>query len=170
MGTVLAYQSSNIQMTKPLFHITVVDDNPVYLMMIRKYLCSLGFEHIDCIQDSTTGIINNCRVPHLIFLDYCMPEADGLQVLKQIKRLYPEVPVVFLSGQTDMEVAMMAMKCGAYDYIVKNSNEFKRIEEVIYKVFDEAARGTINGFSTTNHWYGKPSDKLEAEDTLIFQQ
>src|ERR1043165_4157472 len=53
-------------------------------------------------------------------LDYRLGESDGLEVLRQLKRSEATVPVIFLTGQGDEEIAVEAMKAGATDYLLKS--------------------------------------------------
>jgi two-component system nitrogen regulation response regulator NtrX len=61
------------------------------------------------------------RRPHLVILDIWLQGSrlDGLEVLSQIKRAYPDLPVVIISGHGNIETAVTAIKRGAYDYIEK---------------------------------------------------
>eukprot|EP01035_Chromulina_nebulosa_P030702 gene30702-40824_t len=61
------------------------------------------------------------RRPNLVFLDIWLQgsKLDGLQLLEQIKRDHPEVPVVMISGHGNIETAVAAIKRGAYDFIEK---------------------------------------------------
>ncbi len=55
----------------------------------------------------------------LALLDYKMPQLDGLQTLREIRRLYPEVPVVMMTAYGTIETAVTSMKEGALDYLTK---------------------------------------------------
>ncbi|MFN8142804.1 MAG: response regulator [Bacteroidia bacterium] len=73
------------------------------------------------------------KPPIPVVLDYHLDSSDptamnGLQVLKKIKEQFPEVPVIFLSGQEKAEIAANTMKYGAYDCVVKNESAFHRLE------------------------------------------
>ncbi len=61
------------------------------------------------------------RRPHLVILDIWLQGSrlDGLEVLSVIKRTYPDLPVVIISGHGNVETAVTAIKRGAYDYIEK---------------------------------------------------
>ena len=59
------------------------------------------------------------EVPDLVFLDIWMPGMDGLEALAEIKRQWPELPVVMISGHGTIETAVKATKLGAYDFIEK---------------------------------------------------
>ncbi|HUX00301.1 MAG TPA: sigma-54 dependent transcriptional regulator [Phycisphaerae bacterium] len=55
----------------------------------------------------------------VVILDYRLPDADGLEVLDRMRRQWPEVPTIFMTGFTDIEVAIQAMQRGAFDYVSK---------------------------------------------------
>ncbi len=61
------------------------------------------------------------RKPHLVILDIWLQGSrmDGLEVLNQIKKRHPEMPVVIISGHGNVETAVTAIKLGAYDYVEK---------------------------------------------------
>lgn len=61
------------------------------------------------------------RKPHLVILDIWLQGSrmDGLEVLNQIKKRHPELPVVIISGHGNVETAVTAIKLGAYDYVEK---------------------------------------------------
>jgi two-component system, NtrC family, nitrogen regulation response regulator NtrX len=58
-------------------------------------------------------------IPDLIVLDVWLPGMDGLQALEEVKRLHPELPVIMISGHSNVETAVRATKLGAYDFIEK---------------------------------------------------
>lgn len=55
----------------------------------------------------------------LVLCDIKMPKMDGVEVLQEIKKMKPEIPVVMISGHGDLETAVNTMKLGAFDYISK---------------------------------------------------
>jgi DNA-binding NtrC family response regulator len=58
----------------------------------------------------------------VVILDVKMPGMDGIQTLQEIKRLYPLVEVVMLTGHGTIETAIDGMKLGAFDYLLKPTN------------------------------------------------
>ncbi|MDJ0841420.1 MAG: response regulator [Acidobacteriota bacterium] len=55
----------------------------------------------------------------LVLLDYVLPEMDGLAVLEIIRKHYPLLPVLFMTGHNSLHNAMSALKAGAADYLTK---------------------------------------------------
>ncbi len=68
----------------------------------------------------------------VVVLDVKMPGMDGIQALREIKRRYPLVEVVMLTGHANVEVAIQGMELGAFDYLMKPMD----IDELLYKVED----------------------------------
>jgi len=66
----------------------------------------------------------------VMFLDYSLPGRDGLEVLEEIRRGEVPPPVVMVTGRGDEQVAVKAVKSGAYDYVVKAEGYLQRLPVV----------------------------------------
>jgi len=101
--------------------ILIVDDEADIRELVAGILEDEGFETRTA-RDSDQALaeISNRR-PSLVFLDIWLQgsKLDGLQLLEQIKRDHPELPVVMISGHGNIETAVAAIKRGAYDFIEK---------------------------------------------------
>ena len=78
----------------------------------------------------------------VVFLDYSLPGRDGLEVLEEIRRGEAPPPVVMVTGRGDEQVAVVAMKGGAYDYMVKGEGYLHRLPVVAQRAM-EADRLTM---------------------------
>src|SRR5919204_3485035 len=101
--------------------ILIVDDEADIRELVAGILDDEGFSTRTA-RDSDTAlaeIVN--RRPNLVFLDIWLQgsKLDGLQLLEQIKRDHPDLPVVMISGHGNIETAVAAIKRGAYDFIEK---------------------------------------------------
>jgi DNA-binding response OmpR family regulator len=84
----------------------------------------------------------------LVFLDLKMPETNGLDLLAEIRKIYPEMPVVILTAHATLESAIEAVRQGASDYLLKPIDPqkiFARTEEVIQKETRSRRRREIVG-------------------------
>src|SRR6476659_7204594 len=63
----------------------------------------------------------------LVITDYQLRWSDGLEVVRQVKRLWPQVPVVMFTGTGSEEIAVEAMKAGLDDYVIKSPRHFARL-------------------------------------------
>src|SRR5271165_2599117 len=101
--------------------ILIVDDEADIRDLVAGILDDEGFSTRTARDsDSALGEIANRR-PHLVFLDIWLQgsKLDGLQLLEQVKKDHPDLPVVMISGHGNIETAVAAIKRGAYDFIEK---------------------------------------------------
>ncbi len=100
--------------------ILIIDDEPVYLELMVELLQNSGYENIFS-ENDPLKVINILKKNNidLVLLDMYMPEMNGLQVLEQIHLSFPQVPVIMITAVDEIEVALEAIKLGAYEYITK---------------------------------------------------
>lgn len=101
--------------------ILIVDDEADIRMLIRGILEDEGYEIRDAGDSESAFDIMRDRRPSLVILDIWLQNSklDGMEMLDVIKRDYPLVPVVMISGHGNIETAVNAIKLGAYDFIEK---------------------------------------------------
>lgn len=98
----------------------VVDDEPHIREAIRKGLTLIGEYEVMIAENGREAIDQlERRFFDLVLTDLKMPEMDGIELLKMIKGIRPEIPVIVMTGYGSIEVAVEAMKIGANDFITK---------------------------------------------------
>lgn len=96
-----------------------VDDDETFSKVMKKELSRMGYSVI-CASRGETAIRElKKRNFDIIILDIKMPGIGGLNTLKSVKEMDPEVEVIMLTGRATIESAVESMKMGAYDYITK---------------------------------------------------
>ena len=104
--------------------ILIVDDERDIRELISEILIDEGYQTKLC--GSADGCLQELKksVPGLLILDIWLKdnEMDGIDILVKAKRDYPQVPVVIISGHGNIEIAVAAIKQGAYDFIEKPFN------------------------------------------------
>ena len=114
----------------------LADDDALYLKALEiEFLQNTDFE----VETFATGellIEKLSEEPDLIILDYHLDGIDkdamnGLNVLKKIKVINQKIPVVMLSSQDKIEVAINCMHHNAFDYVVKSETAFLRLKKII---------------------------------------
>jgi DNA-binding NtrC family response regulator len=114
----------------------VVDDNLYYGELVARSLANHGFTDVSLFESGEACIEELHLQPALILLDYSMPGLSGIDTLKQIKADYPEVHVVFLSAQENMEIALDSLRYGAFDYLIKDDNSLFRLPLILSRIND----------------------------------
>ncbi|MBW2622252.1 MAG: response regulator [Deltaproteobacteria bacterium] len=121
-------------------HVLLVDDEEEFLAPLMKRLkkrnihvygsesgkaalAALGRHHID-----------------VVVLDVKMPDMDGIEVLQKIKKEYPEVEVILLTGHANLETVCEGIRLGAFDYLMKPME----IDELLYKIEDAYHKKSIS--------------------------
>lgn len=100
-------------------NILIVEDGRSQREMLRDFLISEGHRVMEA-ENGETAIKSVLNSPFdLILLDYKMPGMDGLEVLKEVKRINHEIDVVIITAYGTIETAVEAIKVGAIDYITK---------------------------------------------------
>ncbi len=114
--------------------IFLVDNDPYWLELYARYLANLGYTHVQYFNKSSECLDQLTLKPDLIFLDYNMDNLNGIDLLKKIRRFDPNIPVVFVSGREEINIAVNALKYGAMDYIAKENIDEDRISVCLEKV------------------------------------
>jgi len=99
--------------------ILIVDDDPVDQKMMADILAGEGYQTtIATIGPEGIRICQEMR-PDLVILDLVMPEMNGIEVLREFKKEFPDIPVVMCSRAGLEQVVALALRVGAAGYIVK---------------------------------------------------
>ena len=118
----------------------LVDDDAVFLKSLQiEFLQHADFE----IETYSTGELclqSLSHHPDVIILDYHLDgivqgAMTGLQTLDKIKAFNPDIPVVMLSSQDKIDVAINCMHHRAFDYVVKSETAFVRLQKIISTIF-----------------------------------
>jgi two-component system, OmpR family, response regulator len=118
----------------------LVDDDAVFLKSLEiEFL-----QHADfVIETFATGELcldNLLHFPDVIILDYHLDginknAINGIETLDKIKSFHPDIPIVMLSSQDKIEVAINCMHHRAFDYVVKSETAFVRLQKIITTIF-----------------------------------
>ena len=113
--------------------ILLVEDNPGDARIVRDLL--LGFDRIP--ELTTVARIHDCmcliddHLVDMILLDLSLPDSDGLQGFHRLRAHAPEIPIIILSGLSDVETAEQAVRTGAQDYLIKGHLEGNLLQHAV---------------------------------------
>jgi two-component system OmpR family response regulator len=118
----------------------LVDDDALFLKSLEIEFLNHADFTIHTFPTGETCIKNLAENPDVIILDYQLDGIDktamnGIETLDQIKAINPDIPVVMLSSQDKIEVAIQCMHHRAFDYVVKSETAFIRLQKIISTIF-----------------------------------
>jgi len=119
------------------YRVLVVDDEVDFVTTVVKRLAKRHF--VTCGAGSGEEALEKMRdmVFDVVLLDIRMPGGmDGIDTLRAIRRLQPDVEVILLTGHASVETSIEGMKQGAFDYLLKPI----RFEELLHKIMAACAR------------------------------
>ncbi len=130
----------------------LVDDDALFLKSLEiEFIQSADF----AVETYATGELcleNLSHCPDVIILDYHLDGViegamNGIKTLKKIKGTHPDIPVIMLSSQDKIEIAINCMHSKAFDYVVKSETAFVRLQKIITTIF------TIKKMEKELNWY-----------------
>jgi DNA-binding NtrC family response regulator len=114
----------------------LIDDEPAQITSLKSFLQRRNYK-VYTAQSGSEGLrlLNDTPVVDLVFTDFRMPDMSGLDVVNQVKKMNPEIPVVVITAYSQTEDAVQVMKAGAFDYLSKPVN-LDELELLVRKVHD----------------------------------
>ncbi len=102
-----------------MYKILVVDDEINITKTIKEVLEDYGFSVITLNEGSNTLSVLNVEDVDLVLLDLLMPSVNGIDILREIRKQFPMLPVVMISGHGTISSTVECIKLGAFDFIEK---------------------------------------------------
>ena len=119
----------------------LVDDDAVYLKLMEIEFLQHGDFDIETYPTGELCLENISNKPDIIILDFYLDGVNinamnGIDTLDKIKAVNPNIPVVMLSSQDKIDIAISCMHHGAFDYVVKSETAFVRLQKIITAIFE----------------------------------
>lgn len=121
-------------MTPNATPIFVVDDDKFHLEIMQRILQLQGYSNIYLFSNGLDCLNQLHLQPETIFLDHQMDVYSGYEILRKIKRYNPNIYVVMVSAQEDINTAVATLKHGAFDYITKDENLDDNVKKVLKNI------------------------------------
>jgi len=99
--------------------VLVVDDDPDVLQFTSLLLQKHGYSAVPCSSSAEAMDVLKDKKVDVVLTDIVMPEISGIELLEKMRNLYPETPVILMTGYADTDKAIEAIKKGAFDFITK---------------------------------------------------
>lgn len=101
------------------YRVLVVDDDAAHRTMLRTLVGGWGYEIVDADDGESAIAAVRDRPVDLVLMDIRMVRISGIEALEQIKLINPAIPIVLMTAYASVEMAVDALKKGAYDYLIK---------------------------------------------------
>jgi two-component system response regulator HydG len=99
--------------------ILIIDDDRDMCLLLKRFLTRHGFDVLESYSGKKALELLETVEPSLVMCDFRLEDMEGNVLLGKIKDRYPQVPVIIITGYSDIKIAVEVMKMGAYDYITK---------------------------------------------------
>ncbi|MFA9464705.1 MAG: response regulator [Velocimicrobium sp.] len=157
-----------------MYKVILVDDEPIIVEGLAR---SVSWEQWNCevVATAHDGLEGKAMIekhnPHIVFMDICMPEMDGLQMIAAIKSQYPDMEVSILTGYRDFEYAQQAIRLGVARFLLKPSN-MDEIKEAIDTMCNNLKKKNIesNQISKEAQTHEKTSGSFIVKNALTYIQ
>ena len=147
--------------------ILVVDDEPNICLILKRWLSEAGYE-VDTAEDGYSALKKvHEGSADLVISDIKMPRMNGIELIKQLKIIHPDVPVIALSGLHDINTVRAAMREGAYDYLFKPF-DFSEAEMAIERAL-EKRRLYLENIDYQKHLEEKVNEQAEKIRNLYLE-
>ena len=114
------------------FNVLLVDDEKEFLETLVKRLKRRNLNILEAGSGEKAIDIMKTSKVDVVVLDVRMPGIDGIETLREIKKINPLAEVIMLTGHASVEVAIEGMELGAFDYLMKPME----IDDLLYKLQD----------------------------------
>lgn len=99
--------------------ILIIDDEKDLCLVLSRFLSKHGYEVMEANKGKKALELVQENMPDLILCDFMLDDMDGTTVLKAIKEINPTIPVIIITGFSNIKTAVEVMRLGAVDYIIK---------------------------------------------------
>ena len=99
--------------------ILIIDDDRDMCLLLKRFLTRHGYEVLESYSGKKALELLESTEPSLVMCDFRLEDMEGNVLLGKIKEKYPHLPVIIITGYSDIKIAVEVMKMGAYDYITK---------------------------------------------------
>ena len=143
--------------------VVLVDDDPSVLFSAATLLRSAGIEDIERVSDSRELLpLLKKRTAAIVILDLSMPYISGMELLPDIIKQFPEIPVLVMTAAEDVHTAVECMKQGASDFLVKPVEETRFLTSIQKAMELRSLRNQVGALKRS-----LLSDRLEQEQAFL---
>lgn len=122
---------------KATSRILIADDDTDICYLLEGYLQSNGYEVETAFSASTALAKLRKEKFDLMLCDFRLPDMDGLETLKEVRKISSDIQVIIITGYSDVSIAVKSIKLGAFEYVTKPIYH----EEILHKIEEALSKG-----------------------------
>ena len=109
----------------------VVDDDPVFSDVLKFFLLDQGFKNVETYKSGKDYMNNLYKLPKFVLMDYLITDKNAKELLEHTLSFDPDIIVVIVSSQQDVEIAVETMRVGSFDYLTKDKHLKDKLEKLL---------------------------------------
>jgi two-component system, response regulator YesN len=118
-------------MTRPIL-VYIVEDNPTEGMIFQLALAGHGTFKTRYFKSGTEMLLElENEMPDILITDLIMPDIFGLDLIREVKRIAPQIRTVIMSGKEDWDIISKSQAEGVFNYVVKNENSIPYLRQIL---------------------------------------
>lgn len=149
------------------FKILIIDDDDLVCLSLKKVLVKLGYEADICMDAAESFEKIQEYDPHVILLDIYLTTHNGIELLKEFQKKFYHIPVIMITGYSDVKIAVSAIQSGAFDFLLKpiDIDQLKlvlnkAVETLNLKAEVDKLHEILRGDELTKEYFGR-SHKIQ---------
>lgn len=148
--------------------ILVVDDDPHIADVIEQYFDRPEYEVYTMLEGEKVPEVVSKTEPDLILLDLKLPDVNGMDILKDLKKRDFQAPVIIITGNVSAGVAIEAMKEGAYEYLPKPFS-LEELGRLVDKLLAKDAQSQASSSLQTEPYRSQETEELVGRSSAILE-
>lgn len=153
-----------------MYKVMIIDDEPIIVEGLSRSVQweKYGCEVIAAANDGVEGkALIEEKKPHLVFIDICMPEMDGLTMIAGLKSEFADMEVSVLTGFREFDYARQALHLGVTRFLLKPSN-MDEIEEAVRVMVENLKKKNIHGEETGEEKHESAASSFIVKNALAY--
>lgn len=121
-------------------NVFIIEDNEMYSAFLVEIFTNRVGVNVQVFQtgEAMISALKSGNKPHIIVSDYYFDGevSNALELFRQLREMAPEIPLVILTAQSDLEIAEEMLKEGVFDFLVKDENAFRKIVSTLKRAME----------------------------------
>ncbi len=134
--------------------ILIIDDDLDFVRLFEKKLRAHGFQTAFAATGEEALQKLKLHQPDLLLLDMMLPDRSGVDLVRDVKKIFSDLPIIMISGHSETHYVVSAMQAGASDYIIKPIDDNLLWDKIIKLIEMRQAQSTLAELEDANRYEG----------------